>query len=100
MNKLVSLRENGTSSMSCGILTGWVEGQAPPVLVPVNGAGPLTGYATCDLWSGESRLTPSQQLCLISDGVMAASQLSHLRWVEDVAADAAWTWGCRESFCV
>lgn len=84
--------------MSCGILTGWLAGQAPPVLVPVNKAGPFVGYATCDLWSGESRLTPSQQLfCISSDVIVAAI---HLRGVKNVTPDTTWT-GCRgEPFCV
>ena len=35
-----------TSSMTCGIFTGCVEGHAPPVPVPEKRAGPLLGYAT------------------------------------------------------
>jgi hypothetical protein len=50
------------SSIICGILTGWVDGQSPPTLDPVKRAGPAFGYATWDLWSGLSRLTPSQHV--------------------------------------
>jgi hypothetical protein len=48
--------------MTWGILTGCVDGQSPPTLVPEKEAGPCLGYATWDLWSGLSRFTPSQQL--------------------------------------
>lgn len=50
------------SSMSCGILTGCEDGQAPPVEEPVKDCGPVVGYATWSWWLGESRLTPSQHL--------------------------------------
>lgn len=45
------------SKKSCGSLTGWVDGQGAPI-----SKVPPTGYATWLLWSGLSRLTPSQQL--------------------------------------
>lgn len=46
------------SYMSWGILTGWVVGHGPGLFSNV----PVVGYATWDLWSGESRFLPSQQL--------------------------------------
>jgi len=48
-----------TSSISCGILTGWLEGQLP---VDRKVEGPAEGYATWSLWLGLSRFLPSQQL--------------------------------------
>lgn len=45
--------------MSCGILTGCVDGQLP---VERKFEGPPVGYATWSLWFGESRFLPSQHL--------------------------------------
>jgi hypothetical protein len=79
-----------TSSMTCGIVTGWVDGHFPAIPVPEKPAGPSTGYATCDLWSGESRLTPSQQLRR-RQWCICQYIRSNLRWVQDVGAYATWT---------
>ena len=85
--------------MTCGIVTGWVDGHFPAIPVPEKPAGPSTGYATCDLWSGESRLTPSQQLYM---GQLCGCQYIHknIRGVQDVGANATWTWVLRKAFGV
>src|SRR4051812_15163762 len=44
------------SYMTCGILTGWVAGQAPPL-----SNVPVAGYAMWLLWSGLSVFLPSQR---------------------------------------
>lgn len=78
-----------TSSMICGILTGCVDGHEPPVLVPEKIAGPFVGYATWDLWSGESRFLPSQHLGMCQLGHIKRSLMyGSLRWVENVTANA------------
>ena len=75
--------------MICGILTGCVDGHEPPVLVPEKIAGPFVGYATWDLWSGESRFLPSQHLEVCQFGETKHSVVNGcLRRVEDVATDA------------
>lgn len=90
-----------TSSMICGILTGCVDGHAPPVLVPEKMAGPFVGYATWDLWSGESRFLPSQHLEMCQLGCVNHSvEHGFLRWVEDVAANATGTWLRRKALSV
>lgn len=93
-----------TSSMTCGILTGCVEGQLPPVLVPENAAGPFEGYATWDLWSGESRFLPSQQLACVLVTAQYMYEVGYrkrnVRRVQNVTADAAGACSCGEAFGV
>ena len=49
-----------TSSMTWGILTGWLSGHLP--LTTGKDTGPPIGCATCSRWFGLSRFLPSQHL--------------------------------------
>jgi hypothetical protein len=76
-----------TSSMSCGILIGWLAGQLP---VDRKVEGPAVGYATWSLWLGLSRFLPSQQLVKCQHRHPHRNVKSdNLRGIQDIGPDTA-----------